>query len=178
MQPPIVLMRLEFSPVVLRLDRYASSFGDNSVIQQVLHGVAKFLSTIVDHSVVEIRLGDSQDVTSCSSIQEIQNDPWNASIVSWVMSESAIPLHQWLLKGNDIFVSDVPSIIILLCSLNNSKSLIDVFTALKRTVPEVRLSLEQSVELPMAYALFQKSVYTPPPDLIIISKSIVNLRLR
>lgn len=163
------LVSLKFSPLAIRVDRYASTFGSDSTLAQVLHQGARVVSCLSKHVVVHINITDDDPE---SLIVSEETTEYGAD----VLSDIAIAIHRWLLLGNNVttyYKTGVPLTILLLWRFNNSsnRSLLDMYTSLKYRFPECHLSIDQAMAIPMAYARYRDKTYVPPSDLMRIYHS-------
>lgn len=182
-----VLFRLKFSPLALRIDEFGDSyFGSDTCGGFLIHGIAKIISALSPHKSVELSLSEGRDcdnnflryrsLVDC----DFPSRSWEVSPSSWLLADSAIAMHRLLISGNSLSLcldsldqAEVPHAILLTWCLGRASCLLEVITATARIVPSYRLKIEQTIALPMAYALYRETTYMPPSDLMTIQSSIV-----
>lgn len=162
---PVVLLKVRFSRTALRLDKYAQTqINECPIWGQFLQCAARLLSVITHHDTFDVTLtatgGESQERTEC------------------ILSDAAYA-QRCLLSGVSIDMygskTVVPTCIILLWTFSQRRNtqLLDVYTALKRAVPECRMTLAQSMVIPTLFAMHRQTVYFPSPGLITVQSSIL-----
>lgn len=155
------LMTLEFSPPAIQLDMYAVSLGSDSVISCVLRSAARVVSFLTPHRLVDIKLTNLNPEDGDEDIY---------------LREELIKSHSLILRGYSITIYqkiDIPLALLILWRFGTARRFLDVYTALKRVIPQSTITINEAMTLPMDYAWYQKSLYLPPPELLTVRRSIL-----
>jgi hypothetical protein len=160
----VTLMRVQFSPVAVYIDQLACGFNNNCpVLRSLLRGAARMASLMTKHVVVNLTIEGE------SLLSEEPDD----------LLQNVISTHKWMLKGHSITThcnSSLPLAILLLWNFNNCRNFTEVYTSLKRAMPDSHLSIDQAMKIPMVFARYRETTYLPPPDLLTIHSSVITKR--
>lgn len=153
----IVLLSMKFSPIAVKVD----SFLKCRVCNFFKKVVVKCISIITPHVNVTmtLRFGSyrsNENVVHCAR-EGHEN----------LMAGKSIVLHTEFLSSTSIAV-------LLLWRFNRGRKLWDIYSSLRRRVPECQLTLREQMDLPMMFSLLCETTYTPSSDIIHVEKSILS----
>ncbi len=161
----IPLLRINFSPIALHIDKLASKFDLDSVLGVVLRTTAQLLSRLTCHTLVELSVDDDYP--------RDDNEPMilGSANTSWLLSEAAIESQEQLLNGNNVAVRESSVAVILLWGLTGAHSHLEAYTLLKRAARFCKLTVEQNMLIPLAYTMYRQEAYFPSQGLIAVCSS-------
>lgn len=176
----IILVRFEFSPVAIRVERYANGV-TSSCLSRILRVIARGLSLFAPRTCVSLSL--KCDDNNAHYYPPSGGDDLSSPLIdkssSLTLATAAQDIHERLLNGHSVSLCPlttwptIPLAILLTWRLGRAVRMLDVFTALKRTAADCDLEMAHSLAIPMAYARYSRMSYMPPPQFIHMRSCIV-----
>lgn len=160
------LLRLEFSPMAIKLDRYATSetMKDFPLVSKMLRHLAHFVSSITPHTITALCY------TSRHQDQEEEDIECTSALHRIIYDSLALQSRLFLLDDAINASGNIASCIIVLWHLTSAHNGLDIYTSIKRIVPNCRLPLATLALLSSAYMEHRRVSYLPPSYLYKIVK--------
>lgn len=161
LQDSVPLLRLSFSPLALQLDRAAMNYEPRSFVACFLRAGARLVSFLALHVAVSVNV----------STEDTDNVDQKHHCSLGCLHLHANSALDRIFEGYGVIFRakyQTPLLVLLLWRIKASKNFLDVYGALKRKVPECKISVEEAMNIPMIYSKFCETSYMPSSDLIVI----------
>lgn len=160
----IPLTRLTFSPLAVQLDRAASHYERNSFVSCFLRAGARLVSLFTSHVVVNISV----------STEDTEIEGEKHQCTEECLTEHATGSLNKILEGYGVIYRakyQTPLVILLLWRIHAYHGFLQLYSSLKRHVPECRITVDDAMRIPLLYSKFYQMSYLPSPELVTIERS-------